>query len=266
METDYGHILVYGVHRRDDRALRLHQRPPLGAGGGQRGRAHGRRRRALPSRPADDRPVRALRCRQAAARGVVAVEALNGGSRKGENERVHDPDRAARLRRIRRQRRPPRQPDRHLRHRGRRRRARRSTISSRRCRTAATARWTSASRCARRAGGMSDANRALVGQEFDRTTFPPVTAEQIIAYATACGETDRAGPSTARSSPRRRPSRSACAAGTSCRRDLPTNFGRNGFDAGKDIEIGAAVAPGDVPHRHQHRARRLPRRPAAPAP
>ena len=29
-------------------------------------------------------------------------------------------------------------------------------------------------------------------------------------------------------------------------KSLPTNLGRNGFDAGKDIEIGAAVAPGDV--------------------
>ena len=93
---------------------------------------------------------------------------------------------------------------------------------------------------------MSDANRALIGQEFDRTTFPPVTAEQIIAYATACGETDprwtEHGPEL--TAP---PTFALSLRGRHFMpKSLPTNFGRNGFDAGKDIEIGAAVAPGDV--------------------
>ena len=29
-------------------------------------------------------------------------------------------------------------------------------------------------------------------------------------------------------------------------REMPRNLGRNGFDAGKDIEIGAPIRPGDV--------------------
>jgi acyl dehydratase len=93
---------------------------------------------------------------------------------------------------------------------------------------------------------MSDDNRAIVGQEFDRTTFPPVTAEQIIAYATACGETDprwtEHGPEL--SAP---PTFALSLRGRHFMpKQLPTNLGRNAFDAGKDIEIGATVVPGDV--------------------
>ena len=87
IETDYGHMLVYGVNEDILAPLRLHQRPPAGAGGDHGGLPHGRRRAAVPPRPADGRPVRALRHARPLD-GVVAVEALNGGSKKGEDDRV----------------------------------------------------------------------------------------------------------------------------------------------------------------------------------
>ncbi len=93
---------------------------------------------------------------------------------------------------------------------------------------------------------MSDDNRAIVGEEFDRTTFPAVTAEQIIAYATACGETDprwtEIGPEL--TAP---PTFALSLRGRHFMpKSLPTHLGRNSFDAGKDIEMGAPVVPGDV--------------------
>lgn len=93
---------------------------------------------------------------------------------------------------------------------------------------------------------MSADPRALVGQEFDRTTFAPVTAEQIIAYATACGETDPrwTEPGPELSAP---PTFALSLRGRHFMpRQLPANLGRNAFDAGKDIEVGAPVRPGDV--------------------
>jgi hypothetical protein len=83
-----------------------------------------------------------------------------------------------------------------------------------------------------------------------------VTAEQIIAYATACGETDprwtEHGPEL--TAP---PTFALSLRGRHFMpKSLPTNFGRNGFDAGKDIEI-ARRRPRRRPHRHQHRPRHL---------
>ncbi len=87
VETDYGHVLVYGVNddmtRRFDFAnVRLPAQeliPAVTAMGGI----------ALPCHPG--RPTIGL-CEHYATKppieGVVAVEALNGGSRRGENERV----------------------------------------------------------------------------------------------------------------------------------------------------------------------------------
>ncbi|HSQ01168.1 MAG TPA: MaoC family dehydratase N-terminal domain-containing protein [Candidatus Dormibacteraeota bacterium] len=93
---------------------------------------------------------------------------------------------------------------------------------------------------------MSDDSRAIVGQEFDRTTFPPVTTEQIVAYATACGETDPrwTQPVPGLVAP---PTFALSLRGKHFMpKHLPTNLGRNAFDAGKDIEIGAPVVAGDV--------------------
>ena len=87
VETDYGHVLVYGVndditHRFDFTNVRLSAReliPAVSEMGGI----------ALPCHPG--RPTIGL-CEHYETKGpidsVVAVEALNGGSRRGENERV----------------------------------------------------------------------------------------------------------------------------------------------------------------------------------
>ena len=87
VETDYGHVLIYGVNtditrRFDFTNVRLSAHeliPAVTAMGGI----------ALPCHPG--RPTIGL-CEHYETKppipGVVAVEALNGGSRRGENERV----------------------------------------------------------------------------------------------------------------------------------------------------------------------------------
>lgn len=88
VETDYGHVLVYGVNdditrRFDFTNVRLSAQeliPAVAHMGGI----------AVPCHPG--RPTIGL-CEHYETKppidGVVAVEALNGGSRRGENERVH---------------------------------------------------------------------------------------------------------------------------------------------------------------------------------
>ena len=93
---------------------------------------------------------------------------------------------------------------------------------------------------------MSSVDRSIVGQEFDRTSFPTVTAEQIVAYATACGETDPRWltPGPALVAP---PTFVFSLRGKHfVPKNMPINLGRNSFDAGKDIEMGADVVPGDA--------------------
>ena len=90
VETDYGHVLVYGVTdemtaRFDFANVRLPAQEVISEVTRMGGVA-------APCHPG--RPTIGL-CEHYAAgkpplEGVIAVEALNGGSRKGENERVHD--------------------------------------------------------------------------------------------------------------------------------------------------------------------------------
>jgi acyl dehydratase len=94
---------------------------------------------------------------------------------------------------------------------------------------------------------------SVIGREFDRTTFGPITAEQIIRYARAYGENDpiytdeaaaAAGPHRGLVGPPTFP--------VSVRREIflpkevPDALGYDGFDAGKDIDLGVPVRPGDV--------------------
>ena len=88
---------------------------------------------------------------------------------------------------------------------------------------------------------------AIIGQEFDHATYGPVTAEELIEFARALGETRReyleAGPGL-------------MGHPTYCVRykgnkfypeSLPKTINiRTGFDAGKDIELGQPVRPGDT--------------------
>jgi acyl dehydratase len=96
-------------------------------------------------------------------------------------------------------------------------------------------------------------DRSMVGQEFDRTVFPAVTAEQIIAYARAYGETNPLY--TDEEAAKRGPQGGLVAPPTFVFRlrgkhfmpkRLPKGLGRDGFDAGKDVEFFRPVRPGDV--------------------
>jgi acyl dehydratase len=90
-------------------------------------------------------------------------------------------------------------------------------------------------------------DRSMVGQEFDHTIFPPVTALQIRAYAAACGETDPRWTAAADADLTAPPTFTLSLRGRHFMpKHLPADIGRNGFDAGKDIEMGATVRPGDV--------------------
>jgi acyl dehydratase len=96
-------------------------------------------------------------------------------------------------------------------------------------------------------------DRAIVGQEFDHTVFPAVTEAQILAYAAAYGETNplHTDPAAAARGPHggliAPPTFALSLRGDHFMpRNMPRNLGRNGFDAGKDIEMGAPIRPGDV--------------------
>lgn len=92
-----------------------------------------------------------------------------------------------------------------------------------------------------------DIDPGIIGREFDRTVHDPVTAEELIAFATALGETrpeyTRAGPDLVG-----HPTYCVRFQG---RKFYPENLPptidlRRGFDAGKDIEFGVPVRPGDT--------------------
>jgi acyl dehydratase len=88
---------------------------------------------------------------------------------------------------------------------------------------------------------------SVLGQEFDRTRYGPVTAEELIAFAQALGETrpDYTAPGP-----------DLVGHPTFCVRykgdrfypeSIPKTINvRTGFDAGKDIQLGVPVRPGDT--------------------
>jgi acyl dehydratase len=88
---------------------------------------------------------------------------------------------------------------------------------------------------------------SIIGREFDRSDGEPVLEADLIAFSRALGETD----------PRYvEPGPDLVAHPTYCTRfrgrkffppDLPPEFlSRLSFDAGKDVELGAPIRPGDV--------------------
>ena len=90
-------------------------------------------------------------------------------------------------------------------------------------------------------------DRTMVGEEFDHTVFPPVTAAQIRAYSVAYGETDTRWTSAADAALVAPPTFALSLRGRHFMpKHLHASLGRSGFDAGKDIEIGAAIRVGDV--------------------
>ena len=96
-----------------------------------------------------------------------------------------------------------------------------------------------------------DIDRSLLGQEFDRADYGPITAAELISYARALGESDAFY--LDEEAARARGGLVAHASFvTKLRGDraLPEfvvkQMRTGGFDAGKDIEFGAAIRPGDV--------------------
>lgn len=87
-----------------------------------------------------------------------------------------------------------------------------------------------------------DMDRSAVGSEFDRTVLEAVTAEEIREYASFTEEPiveDEAGLLAPPSFVLRMRGKRFMP------RNLP-DLGRSGFDAGKDMELGAPVRVGDV--------------------
>ena len=88
---------------------------------------------------------------------------------------------------------------------------------------------------------------SILGQEFDHTRYGPVTAEELIAFARALGETR---PEYTEPGP------ALVGHPTFCVRykgnkfypeSIPKTINvRTGLDAGKDIQLGAPVRPGDT--------------------
>jgi acyl dehydratase len=84
-------------------------------------------------------------------------------------------------------------------------------------------------------------DRSIIGKEFDHTKHRPVTTAEIRAYAEACGEELGADDTVA--APTTFP------LSLRMRHFMPPELlqvGRAGFDAGKDMELGAPVRAGDV--------------------
>ncbi len=84
-----------------------------------------------------------------------------------------------------------------------------------------------------------DFDRSIIGSEFDRTVFAPITKEAIQEYAAASGEPG-ANEVTAP------PTFVVRLRGHRWMPENMPNLGRVGFDAGKDIEFGVPVRVGDV--------------------
>src|SRR2546428_13957187 len=92
-----------------------------------------------------------------------------------------------------------------------------------------------------------DLDPSILGREFDRTVYGPVTADELVEFARALGETR---------SEYTEPGPGLVGHPTFCLRykgnrfypeSLPKTINvRTGFDAGKDIAFGVPVRPGDT--------------------
>ena len=85
-------------------------------------------------------------------------------------------------------------------------------------------------------------DRSVIGREFDHTVLQPITAEEILEHIAITGETE---PPTSNEDLVAPPTFVAHIRG---QRFMPLSLAsiRSGFDAGKDIEFGVPIRPGDV--------------------
>jgi hypothetical protein len=92
-----------------------------------------------------------------------------------------------------------------------------------------------------------DLDPSMLGREFDHAEYGPVTAEELIDFAKSLGETQ---PEYTQPGPNLVGHPTYCVRFKGNRfypENLPKQINvRSGFDAGKDLEIGAPVRPGDV--------------------
>jgi acyl dehydratase len=94
-------------------------------------------------------------------------------------------------------------------------------------------------------------DRSIIGQVFDETSFAPVTKEEMIAFATALGETNPLYTDEAAAA--EGPYGGLVAPPTFVTKLRPNKFtpehlprfGKFGFDGGRDLEVLAPVRPGD---------------------
>jgi len=88
---------------------------------------------------------------------------------------------------------------------------------------------------------------ALIGSEFDVVEHPPVTAEELIEFARALGITE---PVYTQPGPELRAHPTYCVRMHGHRpypERLPNELEwRRGMDAGKDVEFGVPIRPGDA--------------------
>ncbi len=85
---------------------------------------------------------------------------------------------------------------------------------------------------------------SIVGTEFDRTEHAPVAEAEIREYIEACGEVPRPAPhATEVIAP---PTFVVRMRGKRFVPGTLADLGLTGFDAGKEIEFGVPIRPGDV--------------------
>lgn len=99
----------------------------------------------------------------------------------------------------------------------------------------------------------ADIPRSVIGEEYDHHEYPPISLEEIVGYARSLGITDPAwlDPAAAAAGPHGGlvafPTYVVKLRGG---RHMPDIVARamtaGGFDAGKDIEFGVPIRPGDV--------------------
>lgn len=99
----------------------------------------------------------------------------------------------------------------------------------------------------------ADIDRSILGREYDRFVYAPITADELIAYARSLGVSD---PIYLDEEAARRGPHGGLVAfptfvvklrgGRHMPEELVREMTRGGFDAGKDIELGVPIRPGDV--------------------
>ena len=101
--------------------------------------------------------------------------------------------------------------------------------------------------------GFADIDRSVIGLEYDRYTYRPITAEELVDYAQKLGIEDPIY--LDEEAAKRGPNGGLVAfptfvvklrGGTHMPPEVARQMSLGGFDAGKDIEFHAPIRPGDV--------------------